>query len=293
MMAPGSQRFFLPLLLLAITGALIYWYTSTHPNTNALPGKADYGYQLIRNTSDLYGPGGRISVLSNGMNCGHCHLDAGKNLQGIPLTRVYVQYPRYRERSGTTESLYKRVKDCFERSLQSTAPDSSSREFLAIVAYLKWLSEHTPPDTVSRIPVAFMKRAADSTTGRRLFTIHCSRCHGQNGEGLRKADHSSFRYPPLWGLNSYSTGAGMYQVTKLARFIKFNMPNDKPPGRIVLTDEEAYDLAAYINSQERQTFDISHDWPVISTKPVDYPFGPYADSISAARHKYGPWLNLK
>ncbi len=85
----------------------------------------------------------------------------------------------------------------------------------------------------------------------------------------------------------------MYQVTKLARFIKFNMPYDKPAGSVVLTNEEAYDLAAFINSQERGVFDISDDWPVKSTKPVDYPFGPYADSFSADRHKYGPWLNLK
>lgn len=292
-MAPGSQRFFLPILLLVIIGGLIYWYTGTHAYTKALPGKAEYGYQLIHNTAELFGPGGRISVISNGMNCSHCHLDAGKNLQGIPLTRVYIQYPRFRERSGSTESLHKRIKDCFERSLQCKAPDSSSREFLSIVAYLKWLSENTPPDTVSRSPVPFMNRAADSSIGRQLFAMQCSRCHGQNGEGLRQADHSSFRYPPLWGMNSYSTGAGMYQLTKLARFIKYNMPFDKPAGTIRLSDEEAYDLAAFINSQERLEFDIRRDWPVISTKPVDYPFGPYADTFSLERHKYGPWLNMK
>lgn len=103
----------------------------------------------------------------------------------------------------------------------------------------------------------------------------------------------NFRYPPLWGINSYSTGAGMYQLTKLARFIKFNMPNDKPAGIHILSNEQAYDLAAFINSRERRIFDIRHDWPVISTKPVDYPFGPYADTFSVERHKFGPWLNMK
>jgi len=258
-----------------------------------LPEKAEYGFRLFTQTSNWYGPAGRISVTSNGMNCSHCHLDAGKNLQAIPLTHVYQQYPRFRERSGTTESLYKRVKECFERSLQSPAPDSSSREYIAIEAYLKWLDKNSPVDSITRKPVAFLSRAADSNKGSRLFNIHCSRCHGMNGQGLRSADHISYRYPPLWGLNSYSTGAGMYQVTKLARFIKYNMPFDKPAGSIRLSDEEVYDLAAFINSQERRVFDISHDWIIKSTKPVDYPYGPYADSFSADRHKYGPWTNMK
>jgi thiosulfate dehydrogenase len=280
-------------IVFAATGLLIYWYAMQHPYKKPLPGKAEYGYQLFTQTPAWYGPGGRISIQSNGMNCGHCHLDAGKNLQAIPLTHVFQQYPRFRDRSGTTESLYKRVKDCFERSLQSAAPDSSSREFQSIEAYFKWLDENSPADSISREPLTFLQRAADYNKGNRLFDNHCSRCHGWNGKGLHAADHITYRYPPLWGLNSYSTGAGLYQVTKLARFIKYNMPYDKPAGSIYLTDEEAYDLAAFINSQERREFDISHDWPIMSTKPVDYPFGPYADSFSAPRHKYGPWINMK
>ncbi len=244
------RKFALPVLMLMITGLLIWWYNKVHPYTIPLPGAAEYGYQLISKTADNYGSGGRINIRSNGMNCTNCHLDAGKNINAIPLTRVYLQYPRFRERSGTTESLYKRISDCFERSLQSTAPDSNSREYVAIAAYLKWLSERSKTDTVDRSPLPYMSRAADPQNGIRLYQVHCRRCHGANGEGNRTADHMHFRYPPLWGPDSYSTGAGMYQITKLARFIKFNMPNDKPTGTHILSNEEAYDLAAFINSQE-------------------------------------------
>lgn len=283
----------LSLIMLIVTGLLIWRYSLSHVYTSPMPGAAEYGYQLISKTADHYGPGGKINIRSNGMNCTNCHLDAGKNLYAIPLTNVYLQYPRFRERSGTTESLYKRISDCFERSLQSIAPDSNSREYGAIVAYLKWLSEQSITDTVDRSPLPLMSRAADPVKGAALYQLHCSRCHGAKGDGSRNADHMTFRYPPLWGTNSYSTGAGMYQLSRLARFIKKNMPFDKPEGTIEVQDEEAWDLAAFINSQWRNTFDISHDWPIISTKPVDYPFGPYADSFSAARHKYGPWLNMK
>lgn len=287
------KKFVLSLFILLITGLLIWWYQQSNPIAVQLPGAAEYGFQLISKTADHYGPGGKINIRSNGMNCTNCHLDAGKNLNAIPLTNVYLQYPRFRERSGTRETLYKRISDCFERSLQSIAPDSNSREFASIAAYLKWLSEQSITDTVDRSTLPFMSRAADPHKGSVLYQLHCRRCHGSNGEGIRNADHMNFRYPPLWGANSYSTGAGLYQLSKLARFIKQNMPFDKPAGTIRIQEEEAWDLAAFINSQPRNSFDIRHDWPVISTKPVDYPFGPYADSFTADRHKYGPWLNMK
>jgi thiosulfate dehydrogenase len=286
------KKYAIPLFLLLFTGLLIWNYQSGR-RTIPLPGEAEYGFQLISKTAEQYGPGGKINIRSNGMNCTNCHLNAGKNEYAIPLTQVYLHYPRFRERSGTTETLHKRISDCFERSLQSIAPDSNSREYGAIVSYLKWLSEQSITDTVDHSPLSYMSRAADPDKGSRLYQLHCRRCHGSNGEGTRDADHMNFRYPPLWGVNSYSTGAGMYQLSKLARFIKHNMPFDKPAGSIRLKDEEAWDLAAFINSRARNTFDISRDWPVISTKPVDYPFGPYADSFSVERHKYGPWLNMK
>ena len=60
-----------------------------------------------------------------------------------------------------------------------------------------------------------------------------------------------------------------------------------------LNDEEAWDVAAYINSQQHPTKMFPSDWPVIKTKPVDYPFGPYADAFSEKQHKYGPFVPIK
>jgi thiosulfate dehydrogenase len=56
-----------------------------------------------------------------------------------------------------------------------------------------------------------------------------------------------------------------------------------------LTDEEAWDVAAYITSQPRPHINEPKDWPDISKKPVDHPFGPYADNFPAHQHKYGPF----
>lgn len=56
-----------------------------------------------------------------------------------------------------------------------------------------------------------------------------------------------------------------------------------------LSTEEAWDVAAYVNSQSRPKKDLSKDWPDISKKPFDHPFGPYADDFSESQHKYGPY----
>lgn len=60
-----------------------------------------------------------------------------------------------------------------------------------------------------------------------------------------------------------------------------------------LTNEEAWDVAAFVNSQPRPTKTFSEDWPDISKKPFDHPFGPFADSFSEQQHKYGPFKPIK
>lgn len=61
----------------------------------------------------------------------------------------------------------------------------------------------------------------------------------------------------------------------------------------LVSDEEAWDVAAYINSQPHPIKMFAYDWPVLKTKPVDYPFGPYADNFSEHQHKYGPFIPIK
>jgi cytochrome c len=33
-----------------------------------------------------------------------------------------------------------------------------------------------------------------------------------------------YTYPPLWGANSYNSGAGLYRISRFAGYIKYNMP---------------------------------------------------------------------
>ena len=96
-----------------------------------------------------------------------------------------------------------------------------------------------------------------------------------------------------WGEESYNDGAGLYRISNFAGFVKYNMPFGTDYKNVVLTDEQAWDVAAFVNSQPRPHKDQKHDWKVISTKPTDFPFGPYADNFSERQHKYGPFNEIE
>ena len=78
-------------------------------------------------------------------------------------------------------------------------------------------------------------------------------------------------------------------MSKFSGYVKANMPLGATYERPLLSDVEAWDLAAYVNSMSRPSKDLSGDWPDISKKPMDHPFGPYSDNFSETQHKYGPF----
>jgi thiosulfate dehydrogenase len=70
------------------------------------------------------------------------------------------------------------------------------------------------------------------------------------------------------------------------------MPLREDYGKEGLSDKEAWDLSAFINSQPRPERRFERDWPDVSLKPVDDPFGPFADSYPTLQHKFGPFLPI-
>ncbi len=252
-----------------------------------------YGRELIANTAYYLGPKGKVFQLSNGMNCQNCHLDAGTKAFGNNYSAVAPTYPKFRERSGSVENIYKRVNDCFERSLNGKALDTNGREMQAISAYIKWLGnglkKGEKPKGSGLTELAYLNRAADPEKGKLVYQQKCRSCHGENGAGVLKPDGIIYQYPPLWGEHSYNIGAGLYRLSRFAGYVKSNMPLGATYDAPQLSDEEAWDVAAFVNSQARPAKDLSKDWPKISGKPVDHPFGPYSDKFNEQQHKYGPF----
>lgn len=270
----------------------------TAPDANGLPAGEEsrtirYGKDLIAHTAVYLGPNGKVARMSNGMNCQNCHLDAGTKPWGNNYSAVYSTYPKFRARSGTKETIVKRINDCFERSLNGHPLDSASKEMKAMLAYMKWLGtgieKGITPEGAGLQKLAFLNRAADPKKGSLVFTNKCQSCHGKDGEGLLNAEKTEYTYPPLWGKNSYNDGAGLYRLSGFAGYVKNNMPLGTSYENPQLTDEEAWDVAAFVNSQPRPHKDQSADWRDTKKKPFDFPFGPYADQFSEKQHKYGPF----
>lgn len=257
----------------------------------------EYGRELIVNTAKYLGPKGIVGRLSNGMNCQNCHRDAGTKPFGINYSAVYATYPKFRARSGTNETIVKRISDCFERSLNGIKPDSNSKEMKAMIAYMKFLGtgvkKGVTPNGAGLEKLAYLNRAADPIKGMLLYKSKCAPCHGIKGEGILSEDKIAFVYPPLWGTQSYNDAAGLYQISKFAGYVKNNMPFGASYQNQLLSDEEAWDVAAFVNSQPRPHKDQKNDWIDISKKPIDFPYGPYSDSFSETQHKLGPFSPIE
>jgi thiosulfate dehydrogenase len=271
------------------------------PNESDIPNDENgelirYGKQLIANTSEYLGPKGSVLQISNGMNCQNCHIEAGTKAFGNNYSAVASTYPKFRGRSGTEETIEKRINDCFERSLNGHALEEDSKEMLAMISYIIWLGKDVPkgetPKGAGLIELAFLDRAADPLKGKIKYEESCTVCHGTNGEGYLNESGNAWIYPPLWGEHSYNSGAGLFRISRFAGYIKANMPLGASYDQPLLSDEEAWDIAAYVNSLPHPVKDISNDWPNISMKPLDHPFGPFHDGFTDEQHKYGPFLPI-
>ena len=142
-----------------------------------------------------------------------------------------------------------------------------------------------------------LDRAANPSHGADVFAQKCLVCHQANGQGLRKGsrgDAKGYQFPPLWGPDSFNDGAGMARLITAANFIHFNMPHGTDYLNPQLTVEEAWDIAAYLVSLPRPHKEgLDRDFPDLLQKPVDTPYGPYADGFSQEQHKYGPFAPIR
>jgi thiosulfate dehydrogenase len=259
--------------------------------------EVEYGKELIVHTAKYLGPNGSVKQITNGMNCNNCHLDAGTKPWGNNYGSVYSMYPKMRARSGQVEDLYKRVNDCMERSLNGQPLKEDDKEMKAMIAYIEYIGSNVLKGKEAYASgiydLAYLDRAADPIKGKVLYDAKCVSCHQADGQGLLAEDKKEYIYPPVWGENSYNQGAGLFRISRFAGYIKYNMPLGSTYDSPQLSDEESWDIAAYVENQLRPSRDLSQDWPDISKKPVDHPFGPFSDKFTEAQHKFGPFKPIK
>ncbi|MCK0157813.1 c-type cytochrome [Cellulophaga sp. F20128] len=256
-----------------------------------------YGYELFKNTPKYIGPENsnlNIRTTGNALACTNCHLQAGTKPFSAPLIGITNRFPQFRGRENKIGTIEERINGCMERSMNGKTLAVDGKEMQAFVAYVSWLSRLAPKDGKvfgqGFVKIEIPNRKVDLQKGKKVFKKVCVACHGTNGEGKKAIEDFVYEYPPLWGSDSYNNGAGMNRVITAAQFIKANMPYGTTYENPVLSDEEAYDVAGYINQQTRPLKpQREKDFPDLKKKPVSTPYPPYADTFSVEQHQLGPF----
>lgn len=220
------------------------------PSVESMPtdefGKAvKLGEQIFTNTKQHAG-----KYVGNALNCANCHLDAGRKADSSPLWAAYISYPAYRSKNKHVNTFAERLQGCFRFSMNGKAPPLGDPVLVALESYSYWLAKGAPVgEKVKGQGYPKLQRPAmepDYARGSKVYEQHCAMCHGKDGQGQVAAGRMVF--PPLWGPKSYNWGAGMHDVQTAAGFIKANMPLGLGG---TLSDQDAWDVALFMNSHER------------------------------------------
>ena len=262
---------------------------------------ADYGQKLLRNTAAYLGPNhddADMRYSGTNMACASCHIDVGTRPGTLSLLQAAAKYPQPSGRDGRVGDLRDRINGCMQRSMNGRPLPRDSVEMIAMETYILGLgNEYAAMSESHRTaiePDAFAEpdRAGNIEAGRSVFTERCQVCHGADGLGLLATGkpEEGYLFPPLWGSDSFNNGAGMTRILTAARFIKARMPFGQPD----LTDDEAYDVAAYVNSNPRPIkSNLNIDFPDRTKKRVDSPYPPYADPFPQEQHRLGPFKPIR
>lgn len=284
----------------AITAAVLL-YPSPNDDSVYTEPSVEYGRLLVRETAATMGPGHDDPAMrysGSGMDCASCHLDTGTEPGTLSLLQTDPKYPRFSGRDGGMRDLRDRINGCMTRSMNGRELPRDSIEMVSIEMYIQNLNQQFAlmGDSKRQLsepqPFSEPDRRADLAAGETVFRERCQVCHGDNGQGLLQTTDPAdgYLFPPLWGPDSFNNGAGMTRILTAARFIKARMPLGQPD----LSDDEAYDVAAFMNSHERpQRENLELDYPDLTNKPVDSPYPPYADDFPIDQHRYGPFEPIR
>jgi thiosulfate dehydrogenase len=261
----------------------------------------EYGKRLIAQTSALLGPDvadPQMRYSGSRLACASCHLSTGLEPGTLTLLQTTQHFPRFSGRAGTMTDIEDRINECMQRSMNGRPLPRDSTEMIAMASYLRSLGDRYAATGASQLtarePNAFKTpdRRAELKAGEQVYVDRCRICHGADGLGLAATTNKKdgYLFPPLWGPDSFNDGAGMNRVLTAARFIKARMPLGQPD----LTDDQAFDVAAYIAAQPRPRMaNLERDYPDLTTKPVDNGYGPFLDPFPLDQHRFGPFAPIE
>lgn len=201
------------------------------------------GYQIATSTYETlpdYLPTSKL-------HCKSCHLNAGANRNASWWVGMSAEtkYP-------TKAKLVNRINQCFTKSMNGKPlcadDEQHNPDMNALLAYMHWLDDRAAAEKLqlpqNPFPECNNSNTGDPKRGGEVYLQKCAFCHAADGQGRYQS--GTYYRPALWGPHSYNQQAGLFKTSKmLPSFLKGNMPFGSGG---VLTDQEAWDLAAFINN---------------------------------------------
>ena len=149
-----------------------------------------------------------------------------------------------------------RINGCMTRSMNGSPMPDDGREIEAMIAYIRFIGTRSPQGVrvagMGLKPLPPAARTPDRARGEEVYVNRCTKCHKAQGKGeLRAPPSMGFAFPPLSGDTSFDPAAGMAEVETAAAFIHPHMPLGANYREPFLTEQQAWDVAAFITSQPR------------------------------------------
>jgi len=212
-------------------------------------------------------------IITTNLTCMNCHL-AGKDSRAGTTKNIgtfigtSAAFPAYSSRHKRIQVLQERIDSCFLRCMSSKKSFMGTKAMSAVEAYVASLSDGEPMHMNTKGPRShkitklwekntkkfaniYQKATHENyVAGKEIYQNKCAACHGQNGEGTDS-------FPALWGKDkhghwlSYGADGSMAKLKNSATWIQDNMPFQQER---TLSDQEAADVALFVNAQERKSY---------------------------------------
>ena len=189
------------------------------------------------------------------LHCASCHLAAGANSDAAWWVDLKSEYK-------TRPLLQARINHCFTNSLngkelckpakgKDKGDCDQNHDMEAFLIYMEWLDHQAKTmrlcNTQAHGYPNISTLTGDATRGHQVFIQKCAVCHQLDGQG--RYESNTYYRPALWGPHSFNQAAGMFtDPAFLAAFVRWNMPL-MAGGE--LSDQEAWDVEAFIHAQKR------------------------------------------
>jgi thiosulfate dehydrogenase len=235
------------------------WYARDVTNLPASPENdiIRNGHSLIVDTATRIGKSAsdpQKRYAGNDLACKNCHLDAGLRPFAAPFVSTFATFPMLVDDQVIT--LKERINGCMRRSMNGKNLPEDGPEMEALIAYIKFLGHGTPEGVriagMGLLPLPNPPLAADGGRGEKVYADLCTSCHKEDGQGERNTlPQLGYSIPPLWGDDSFNAGAGMAKLAYAAAYIRANMPFGIRYLDPVLSEQQAWDVAAFMISKPR------------------------------------------